>query len=54
MKMVTQLKDYLVGTSQPPAATASAHAELEHRHWDRGTRTWIEHSSAAEVQTEAA
>lgn len=55
MRMVSTLKDYLIGTDQPPnAAEVAVHADVEHRHWDRVTRTWIEHGSGGQETAEAA
>lgn len=47
MKKAAALKDYLLGTDRPPVrGEAETHSGLEHRHWDRGTRSWVEHGAA--------
>jgi hypothetical protein len=43
MRTISELTEYLFGTSSAPARDASVHERTEHRHWNRRTQSWVDH-----------
>lgn len=48
------ITEFLFGTSSAPHRDPAVHQTVDHRHWDRDIRSWVEHPATYEERDEAA
>jgi hypothetical protein len=53
MRSISELTEYLFGTSSAPSRETPVHQNTEHRHWDRQTQAWVEHAATEEAEQAA-